>query len=135
MKKIYTGVGVLALVLVVGLGISWGFKKVAVSPSVSPLEQDVASEEESLAQDVNDLEGISQDTSLDALDEDLAGIAEEAAPTTPVSGAKKIETASIENLESELSLELSSFSTDLTDVGGFESDTSLGDLDTELSGI
>ncbi len=135
MKKIYIGVGILALVLVIGLGVFWQSKKVAVSPTVSPLEQEVATEEESLDKDIAELEGINQDTSLDTLEEDSTGIAEETTPTAPVSGTKKIDIASIENLESELDVELSSFTTDFSELEGIESDASFDNLDTGLSGI
>jgi len=133
MKKIYIGIGVLVLALIVAAGIYWQSRKVAVSP----IESEVSSEEQALEQDVSDLEGLEKDQSLDNLEQDLSEISEEKVvsetPTAPP--GKKIETASIENLESELSLELSGISTDLSELSGFESDASLGDLDTGLSGI
>lgn len=129
-KKIYFLIGVLVLTFLVTSVIYRQSQKVVVSP----IEKDLTAEEESLNQDINELEELSQDTSLDDLEEGLAEITGEK-PVSETGGAKKIETASIENLESELALELSSFSDDLSDLGGLEGDTSLDNLDTGLSGI
>lgn len=121
--------GIVLLVLVVGFGIYWQSQKIAVSP----VEQEMALEEKSLDDDLAELEALGEDKSLDTLNEDLSGIAEETITTAPVSGTKKIETASIENLESELALELSGFSDDFSELDGFQSDTSLDELDSGLS--
>ncbi len=129
-KKIYFLIGVLVLIILVTAVICRQSQKVVVSP----IEKDLTAEEESFEQDINELEELSQDTSLDDLEEGLTEITEE----KPVSGTpetEKIETVSIENLESELASELSSFSDDLNDLGELEGDTSLDNLDTRLSGI
>jgi len=127
MKKIYLGIGILVLALVVVAGIYWQSQKVAVSP----MESEISFEEQALEQDISNLEGLEKDQSLNSLEQDLNEITQEASITSE----KKIDITSIENLESELSLELSGISTDLNDLSGFESDASLGDLDTGLSGI
>jgi len=126
-KKIYIGLGIfLAALLVVG-GIYWQSRKAAVSP----IESEVSFEEQSLEQDIADLEGFEKDQSLENLEQDLSEIAEEAVFVTP---GKTIDITSIENLESELDAELSSFSNDLSDLeGGFVNDTSLDTLDSGLS--
>ncbi len=120
-KKSYIAVGIIALILlVVGGGIYWqSQKKVAISP----IELEVFYEDEILSQDIAELENFIQDVSLDNLDEDLANIVEEKVV---------VETASIENLENEITLELNSLSNDLSDLEGFESDISLNDLDSLL---
>jgi hypothetical protein len=128
MKKIYLGIGVLMLALIVIGGIYWQSRKVAVSP----MEPEVSFEEQTIEQDISDLEGLEKDQSLENLEQDLSEIAQEPAPVT---SGKKIDITSIANLESELNLELSGISTDLNDLSRFESDASLGDLDTGLSGI
>lgn len=125
-KKLYLGISFIILILLIGGGYYWQSQKVAVLP----IESEVSYEEKSLEQDMADLEKFSQDTSLDTLKEDLTEIAGKEI----VSEVKpKIEIASIENLESELSLELSSFSTDLSALEGFESDNSLDNLESGLS--
>jgi len=133
MKKIYIGAGVfiLMLILITGLGNYRQPKKA----EVSPLEQETAVEEESLIKDLDELEKINQDASMDTLEEDLTEITGETAPTAPVLGTEKIDTSSIENLESELSFELNGFTSDFSELDGLESDTSLDDLDMGLSSI
>ena len=81
-----------------------------------------------------------QETTLSDLDRDLSEIDEEeitAEAETPATKInKKVDVTSIENLESELALELSGFSNDLSDLeGGFVNDTSLDNLDSGLSGV
>ncbi len=125
-RKSYIGIGVIGLVVLVAAGVYyWQSQKV----TVSPIESEVSYEEEILSQDIAELEDFSQDVSLDSLDEDLADIAEEKVVS------KEIEIASIENLESELSLELNGLSTDLSDLEGFEGDVSLDNLDSGLSQV
>lgn len=128
MNKIYI-VGVLALILIIGGGMYWRYQKAEVSST----EQDVALEGESLNKDNAELDELGGDTSLDTIGEDLAGIAEETGSANTGSGANKIETASMENLESELALELNGFSDDSGDLEGFQDDKSLDDIDSGLS--
>jgi hypothetical protein len=146
MNKIYIGFGILVLIILAIVGIYWQSQKVVITPAerdqkvvITPAEKELTAEEESLSQDITELQGIDEDHSLEGLEQDLSEAAEEslAVPTTkgnPTTKGKKIETASIESLESELSSELRSFSNDLNDLGGFESDTSL-DMDTGLSSV
>jgi len=128
-KKFYIGFGVFLLVLFIIGAIYWQSQKVAVSP----IESEVSFEEQALEQDAADLEGLEKDQSLENLEQDLNEIAEEIIPAT---SGKKIDITSIENLESELALELSGFSNDLSDLeGGFINDTSLDTLDSGLSNV
>lgn len=131
-KKILIGIGVLILVIAAIAGISRQTQKAAVSPA--DIEKDFAAENEALSQDINDVEELSQDANLDDLEGALNEAAEEK-PASEISGTKKVELASIENMESELTVELNGLSTDLNDLGGFEGDTSFGSLETELSGM
>jgi len=129
-RKVYLGIVVVVLVILVGAGIYWQLEK--QKTAVSPIESETSLDEQSLEQDITDLETLEKDQSLGSLDQDLSDIAQEAAPAT---SGQKIDIASLENLESDLSSELNSVSADLSDLSGFESDTSLGDLDAGLSGI
>jgi CHASE3 domain sensor protein len=136
-KKIYIGLGIAVLGLLVAGGIYWQSQKVAISP-IEPIESEVLFEEQSLNQDIAELEGVEGDKVLEDIEQDLSEIAEEKVvsetPTTP--SGKKIETASIENLESELALELSGLSNDLSDLeGGFVNETSLDNLDSGLTSV
>lgn len=115
MKKIYIGLGVLAIVIIVVGGIYWQLQKTAVSP----IEKELADEEESLNQDIGDLEELNEDAALNALDEDLIDVSEEE--------------ISIEDLESELAAELNDFSGDFNELEGLEGDASFDNLDNGLS--
>jgi hypothetical protein len=137
-QKVYIGITVAVLALLVVGGIYWQSQKQKIA--VSPIESEVSFEEQSLEQDIADLEELEQDKSLANLEQDLSEIAKEDVSATPgkkpVTPGKKIDITSIENLESELFLELSSLSNDLSDLeGGFINDTSLDDLDSGLSGV
>jgi len=132
-KKIYIGIGVLALALLVIGGIYWQSERQKVAVSPIEIESEVSFEEQSLNQDIAELEGVEEGKSLENLEQDLGEIAEESVPVTP---GEKIDITSIENLESELDSELSSLSNDLSDLeGGVVNDTSLDNLDSGLSGI
>lgn len=133
MNKIYIGFGVILLLLIAGFGFYWKSQKTAV---FSLVKQELAFEEKSFDDDIAEIKALGEDRSLDALDEDLAGVAEEivpAVPVSPVSETKKIEIASIESLESELALEMSGFSDDFSELDGFQSDASFDNLDSGLS--
>lgn len=117
-KKLYVGVGVLALVLLMAGSIYWRSQKLEILPIDYELSL--------LNQDSDDLEQLSQDISSDNLDQDLANIAGEKIV---------IETASIENLENQLALELDAFSTDLNDLEGFNNETPMNGFDGELTAI
>lgn len=122
MNKIYIGLSVLVLVILVISGIYWQSQRIAVSS----IEKESTAEGELLNQDIAELQGIEQDTSLENLEQDLTVIDGEGVVT---------ETASIKNLENEFALEVSGFSNDLGDLEGFENDTSLDNLDTGLSDV
>lgn len=117
MKKIYIGLWVLVLVVLVIGGIYWQSQKAAISP----IEKELTVEE-----DIAELEELEKDASLENLEQDLTDITEE---------VPAVETASLENTETELGFELSDFSNDLSDLKGFESDISLDNLDTGLSNV
>lgn len=124
-NNVYIGLGVLILVIIVIIGIIyWPSEKEVISP-VLPIEEKLTAEQESLNQDITELENeVINDTSLENLDQNL----------TEITG-ESVAINSIENLENKLSLEISSFSSDLKDLEGFESDKSLDNLDSGLSGI
>ena len=116
MSKVYIGVGVFVLVLVVVGGVYWQ-KKIAVSP----LEQNLTFEEKALDKSNAEIEEMANDAPFDNLEKDL----------TAATG--KINLSSIENMESELAFELNSFSGDSNDLSGFESDASFDALESGLS--
>lgn len=127
-RKLYIGLGIVIVTLLVIGVIYWQSQKVAVSP----IESEISFEEQALEKDLAELEEFEKDKSLENLEEDLSEIAEEEIPVTE----RKIDITSIENLESELNAELSSLADDLSDLeSNFINDTSLDDLDSGLSGI
>lgn len=127
-RKLYIGLGIVIVTLLVVGVIYWQSQKVAVSP----IESEISFEEQALEKDLAELEEFEKDKSLENLEEDLSEIAEEEIPVTE----RKIDITSIENLESELNAELSSLADDLSDLeSNFINDTSLDDLDSGLSGI
>jgi len=143
-KKISIGIGVgVICVLVIAAGAYWFSQK----SSTSSDEAGVLYDQKSLDSDIADLEEMNADTSLQNLDGDLASVAGEGAQTssttsetqasngTPSNSAQGVDIASITNLESELELELNSFSTDLNDLQGVESDPSLTAFDSDLSQV
>jgi hypothetical protein len=133
-KKVYILAGVAVIAIVIAVGIYWYSQKAEIS--VSPESQELAYETESLSQDITELEEIGQNTDPETLEEDLLTIGEEVSevtPKTPTPAGVKVSV--IENLEEELDAELDGFGTDLTDLEGFEGDTSLDNLDNSLSGF
>lgn len=131
-KKIYIGLGVIIVAILVIGGIYWQSQRVAVSP----IESETSFEEQALEKDLTELEEFKQDKSLENLEQDLSEISEEVvAGEVPITG-KKVDISSIENLESELNSELASFANDLNDLeSGFVNDTSLDTLDSGLAGV
>lgn len=129
-KKIYIGLAIGILVLLVAGGIYWQSQKI----TVSPIESEVSFEEQALEQDIAGLEEFEQDKSLENLEQDLGTITEEEVVSLPT--GKKTDISSIENLESELNSELASLANDLSDLeSGFINDTSLDNLDSGLAGV
>jgi hypothetical protein len=125
-KKVYIRIGVL-LAILLGAGVYvWRSYYYETPAPISQFEKESAFEEEALKQDVNDLENLEKDNSLDNLDLDLITLAGEKAV---------IEIASVDNLASELSAELDSFSIDLIDLDAFRGDVSLDILEEGLSSI
>ena len=120
-KKIYVYItlGFLALILIAA-GVYWyWFREQPVSFSEIGLAP-----EETLENDLSDLETFQADKSLDGLEYDLTRAAGEQIV---------VETASVENLEKEFSLELAGLSDDLSGLESFYGDTSLDSLDDGLS--
>ena len=115
MSKVYIGVGVFVLVLVVVGGVYWQ------KNAISPLEQNLTFEEKALDKSNAEIEEMANDAPFDNLEKDL----------TTATG--KINLSSIENMESELAFELNSFSGDSNDLSGFESDASFDALESGLS--
>lgn len=128
-RKIYLGFAVV-LLMAVATGFYWQFgrlqQKMAVSPE-SSAEQYLSFEEIALSEDIDSLEELSQDVSLGDLNQDLTEIDNTVAMVTG-----KVSTVDIEQLESELSAEISSFSNDLTDIESIENDNSLDNIESSL---
>lgn len=120
MKKVYLGIGVVILVILIIVGVFGQRQKVAVSPT----EEESIVKEELFHQDEWVLEEMAQEAGLENLDQDLREI--------EINGE---EVGLIENLESELSLELNNFSSDLNDLEEFENDASLDNLVIDLAAI
>ncbi len=114
---IYIAIGFLTLIIIAA-GIYWTQKQAYAPFELVP--------EETLNGDLSDLESLEADKSLDGLEHDLTRAAGEQVV---------VETASIENLEKEFSLELGSLSDDLSGLEGFSSDTSLDALDAGLVSV
>lgn len=117
---IYLCIGVLIVLLVAGLcWYFYGSEKAEPGAVSDALEN----EEKSLDEDMAELESFSADKSLDTLEQDLTAAAGEQVI---------IETASVENLEKELSDELNSLANDITSLENLNNDTSLDNLDSGL---
>lgn len=130
-KKIYIGIGIVIVALLVVGELYLQSQRTAVSS----IESETSFEEQALEQDLAELEEFEQDKSLENLEQDLSEIAEETEEGTSTA-SKKVDITGIENLENELDTELSSLSADLSDLeNGFINDTSLNDLDSGLAGI
>lgn len=118
-NKTYLWLSIIAIILIAG-GIYWYSQQTLI-------DQELTNEVETLSEDIADIEEINQDTRLKNLDEDLSAISGEEP------GAVNIN--SIISLESELNDELESFSDELSNLDGFDSDASLNNLDSDLSGV
>lgn len=121
-------VGIL-VVVVAGLGIYIRGQRIITG---TPVEEELTLEEESFASDLADLEEFSKDTSLDDAEQYLMMLGE--GETVSLEGIAPA-LVLVEDLESELSAELDSFSNDFSDLEEFNSDASLTGLESELSGL
>lgn len=131
---------VIVIIVILLGGLYWRSQKAAISPPSSNSEIDM--EGASLSQDIADMEEFNQEERLmDSIDRDLASISEEGmqdVQTAKDTAKESISVANIstlENLSNNLSYESDSFSSDLSDLKGFNNDTGLDNLDSGLSGI
>jgi len=133
-KKFYIGLGIIALILVVG-GI---YQQSQNKQAISPIESELSFEEQSLDRDIADLGSFEQSRDLENFEQDMTEVIEEnVVSKTPVkeTGKTEISYVSVENMEQELALELGGFSNDFNDLASFEGDGSLNDFDGGLSGV
>lgn len=145
-KQLFLVIGIAVIVIALIVGVWFSFQKgmeekppvvpVKHKPVAQPKETELEYETESLSQDASDLEAIEKDKNLDSLDEDLSAVSEgeqleQGSPKTPTG----VDTSEIENLESEISDDLTGLTNDVTDLEGYEEDTSLNELDSSLSGF
>lgn len=134
-NKIFIGAIAILVIAAIALGGAIYFKKpqlelattIVTDETTLPVEQELIDEESAINQDLADLNDASKDASLDNLDKDLSDIA----GVSP-SGFSVI---SVEKLENEMSIELSSLSSDLGDMNSFVNDISLNSLNSDLSGL
>ena len=112
-KKVFLLAGAVIVIVAVAIGIYWYSQgpKTTLPPEPKELEQETGPKVTA----PSETEKLNQEQEL---------------PST--SG---IDVSEVENLESELSAELDGISSDLTDLKGFEEDTSLDELDSSLSGL
>lgn len=129
-KKTLFFIGIVVIVVLVG-GIYWYLQREKIF--VLPREEDLSYETETLSEDIADLKIIEEDKSLDTLEEDLSAIAGEIPLEKELSPTERFDLSEIENLEEELAFELDGILDDLTDLEGYEADTSLTDLSNLLS--
>ena len=154
-KKVFLLVGAVIVIVAVAIGIYWYSQgpKTTVPPETKELEQEtgpkvtapsevvpseteeLSQETEGLSQDISDLEIVAEDKNLDTLEEDLSAISGETPLEQELPSTPGIDVSEVENMESELSAELDGILNDLTDLEGFEEDTSLNELDSSLSGF
>jgi len=130
-KKALFFLAVVVIVAIIG-GIFWCSQQ--KKEIVLPKAEDLSYETESFSKDITDLKILEEDESLDTLEEDLSAIAGEIPLEKELSPTKKFDVGDIENLEKELAVELEGILNDLSDLEGYESDTSLADLEGSLSG-
>ncbi|MCD6528615.1 hypothetical protein J7K44_03220 [bacterium] len=148
-KQIYLLVGIGIIVIVIFAGIYWFYQKELAEfleikglsqKEIKELEEkkkinELSQELESLTQDVSELERISEDKNLEVLEEDMSAVAGEVPLEQELSQTPTMDLSDIESTEKELSDELEGISNDLTDLKGFEGDTSLNELEDLLSGF
>ena len=130
-KKIYVGICTILLVIIIAGGVyKMGRNN---RPSPSALEQQITSNQKIFESDSADIEELGNDTILDDVKSGLADISsiEESGPVE----SKKIDSTLLDSIEKDLSGQLDNFSGDLTDLDSFSSDNSMGNINTELSGI
>lgn len=148
MQVVYLLIGLVVIVAVV-IGVYWYSQKSEVTelseikkpalevkgiPEISDIEK-IAPEIDALLKDISELETVAEDKSLDTLKEDLSALTEETPSEKELPSTPAIDISDIESTEKELSTELEGILNDLTDLEGFEEDTSLDELDTSLSGL
>lgn len=125
--------GLLAVLLVVALGSVYFWQQKSGQDAVT--QKFAATDIEfgqDITNDIDDIEYIAQDTSLDNLETELAMINENDMPST---GKTVIDSASLDALDTELSYSLDSLSGDFNDIEGVTNDMSLDSIDSGLSGI
>lgn len=137
MNKIYIGAGIFMIILLVVVG---GAYRKTQKPTVSSIESEAINEQGAFEQDSAELAWLDTDGSIENLNQDLSYISEEDGFESPPPSlnnktVKKIETTSMENLESEMALELDGFSNDSTDLDGYNNDNSLNGVESELSTV
>lgn len=125
--------GLLAVLLVVALGSVYFWQQKSGQDAITQkfAATDIEFDQD-ITDDIDDIEYIAQDTSLDNLETELAMINENDIPSP---GKTAADSVSLDALDAELSYSLDSLSGDFNDIEGVTNDMSLDSIDSGLSGI
>lgn len=125
--------GLIAVLLVVALGSVYFWQQKSDQDAVTQkfATTDIGFDQD-ITDDIDDIEYIAQDTSLDNLETELAMISENDISSP---GKTVVDNTSIDALDTELSYSLDSLSGDFNDIEGVANDMSLDSIDSGLSGI
>ncbi len=128
-RNIYIALGI---IFILSVGIVMVYRHMHKASDLSAEVQELNIEAEDLSQDINSLEGIVDDSSLNSLDDDLSNIAEEDSGEISPSNSGE----SLESMGDELEADLEDMSKDLVDLEDFENEyLNDVDFDTALSGM